>query len=142
MTTNTTEPHHVDPHGLLASGEPLATVPELARTIGCSSTALRRLLGGPLYEMVHFVGGGAGVPWRYSIADARTAFEPCRARVEERRRVADERQAAERAAKAAKKSAAPATKPAKAPPSTRPDRSATSRRGTSAPEVFVRRARA
>jgi hypothetical protein len=56
MTTSTSEPHALaDPHGLVATGEPRATIPELARRIGCSGRALHSLLGGRLKETVRHV---------------------------------------------------------------------------------------
>jgi hypothetical protein len=145
MTTNT-EPHHVDAHGLLASGEPLATAPELAKTIGCSARVLRELLRGPLADRVRRVEYYNPGPWRYAVADALEAVKPHLAWIEERRQRGIEHEAAERAAREAKKTAAPAPKPASAPkakvskPATRaPGPVATSSRGTSGPEVFITR---
>jgi hypothetical protein len=95
--------HHIlaDPHGLLQSGEELATVPELARLFGCSSKALRSLVHGPLYERVRFVRYKDG-PTRYCVADARAAVGPYAEALEARRRCAAELEACERGAKAVK----------------------------------------
>jgi hypothetical protein len=78
---------------------------------------LNDLLRWALYEHVRYVRmpPGAGGPWRYSVADALRAIAPHRAAIAERRRKADEHEAAERAAAAERrvaKTAAP--KPAKA----------------------------
>jgi hypothetical protein len=103
-----------DPHGLLTSGEELATENELAKLLSVPRVVLHKLLHGALYEHVRFVRAppGAG-KWRYSVADARAAIEPHRVAIEERRRKADAREAADRAAAAAREAA-------KAPPSREP----------------------
>jgi hypothetical protein len=123
-----------DPHGLLASGEPLATASELAAILGVSGKALRELLGGLLYPrpdalgpVVRFVRGSPG-PLRYSVADARTAIEPHRGAIEERRRRAAEQQAqhAAKQARLAASSAAPSTRGAtRKAPATPPARTRT-----------------
>jgi hypothetical protein len=106
------EPQVLDPHGLLATGEPLATVPELARTIGCSGNALHSLLGGRLYDSVRFVRYKPGA-LRYCVSDVLTAVEPLKAEIEAHRRCAEELEAADRAAKAARVAAAEAAQSAR-----------------------------
>jgi hypothetical protein len=106
------EPQVTDPHGLLATGEPLATVPELALTLGCSGKALHSLLGGRLYGLVRFVRYKPGGT-RYCVADVLTAVEPLKAEIEERRRCAEELEATDRAAKAARVAAAEAAQSAR-----------------------------
>jgi len=96
-----------DPHGLIASGEPLATVPELARMLGCSGKALHAVLNWPLYRLVPFV-RYRGAPSRYSTAAARIAIEPHRAEIEERRQRAQDLETRERAARAQRDAARPA----------------------------------
>jgi hypothetical protein len=106
--TPTSEPQVLaDPHGLIPSGEPLATVPELARMLGCSGGALKGLLGGPLHKVVRFVRFKPG-PCRYSVADVRAAVEPHRGKIEERRQRAADLETRDRAAKAARDAARPA----------------------------------
>jgi hypothetical protein len=132
-----------DPHGLLESGEELATRSELARLLGCSNRALHQLLSGPLSKRVRFVRDPK--PWRFSVADARAAFEPYRAEIESRRQRAialDESNRAARAAKiAASQVAPPEARPAAATPAAKPGGLAKGApvRKTSAPapEVFV-----
>jgi hypothetical protein len=103
MTTITATGHDKtsDPHGLFLSGEPLATLPELARMIGCSAKALRGLLDGPLCLRVRYVHRNPG-PCLYAVADVLAAVEPHRGQIEERRLRAAEHEAAERAAKVAR----------------------------------------
>jgi hypothetical protein len=58
--TMTNEHTPTDPHGLLTSGEALATEPELAKLLGVSRNALGILLRDPLYAHVRFVRGCPG----------------------------------------------------------------------------------
>src|ERR1700722_3358399 len=109
MNDAITSPQVTDPHGLLATGEELATAPELAKLLGVSTTVLRGLLGGRLYSLVRFVRYTPGAS-RYSVADARQAIEPHRPDIEARRLRAEEHAAKERAAKAAKDAAKAAKK--------------------------------
>jgi hypothetical protein len=154
--TDTAPPEVTDPHGLLATGEELATIPELARLLDVSGTVLRGLLGGPLCERVRFVRYAPG-QWRYSGADARVAIEAHRPDIEARRQRAAEQEAHERAARTEKLAAKASTSPPKASVTTRstattpalvPSTKAATARPTSArpsapargePEVFVMR---
>lgn len=95
----------VDPHNLLTSGEELADERELAKILGVSRKVLCALLRGAMASHVRLV-RYAKSPWRYSVADARTAIEPHRAAIKERRRKADELDAANRARAAARRKAA------------------------------------
>jgi hypothetical protein len=81
----------IDPHGLLTSGEELATEAEPARLLSVPRNVLNDLLRGALYEHVRYVRTppGAGGPWRYSVADALRAIAPHRAAIAERRRKAE-----------------------------------------------------
>ena len=117
-TTSMTPPEVTDPHGLLAIGEELATIPELARLLDVSGTVLRGLLGGPLYERVRFVRYAPG-QWRYSVADARAAIEAHRPDIEARRQRAAEQEARERAARTEKLAAKASTSLPKASATTR-----------------------
>jgi hypothetical protein len=89
----------LDPHGLLQSGEELATLPEVARLLGCSGKALRELLVGPLSGRVRYLREDA-VATRYCVNDVRAAVEPHREALAERRQRAAELETSERAAKA------------------------------------------
>jgi hypothetical protein len=148
-TTAMTPPEVTDPHGLLAIGEELATIPELARLLDVSGTILRGLLGGPLYERVRFVRYAPG-QWRYSVADARAAIEAHRPDIEARRQRAAEQEARERAARTEKlaakastslpKASATTRSTATAPdlaPSTKPSPAKPSAPARGEPEVFV-----
>ena len=100
-----------DPHGLVASGEPLATIPELREESGISGTILRMLFGlafcprpgatGPIVRCVRSP-ALSDIPWRYSLADARAVIALCRPEIEARGQRTDERQAHEQAARAAR----------------------------------------
>jgi hypothetical protein len=83
-----TAPQVTDPHGLLTSGEELASSGPLSLALGCSRAALEGLLGGPLYRLVRFVRYRPG-PTLYAVADVRAAFEPYRAGIEARKAQAD-----------------------------------------------------
>jgi hypothetical protein len=138
----------IDPHNLLASGEELATEAALAKLLSVPRDVLHSLLHGPMHELVRFVrmppGGG---PWRHSVADARQAIEPHRGAIAERRRKADERQAANVAAaedrrgtKAAAHKAHVARKAAKAAKAAPKTVAPPHRAGAASPvEVLVRR---
>jgi hypothetical protein len=78
MTTSapTSDPQVLaDPHGLVATGEPLATLPELARMIGCSGRLLHSLLSRRLSDRVRHVRYRPGAT-RYHVQDVLTAVEP------------------------------------------------------------------
>jgi hypothetical protein len=96
MTTDTKEQQISDPHGLLASGEELLPLGQLASVLGCSKNALRELLHGPL-RYVRWA-RREPEPALYSVADARTAFEPHGAEVEAKRQRHIEFEASGRAA--------------------------------------------
>jgi hypothetical protein len=93
--------YHVisDPCGLLQSGEGLATLPEVARLLGCSGRALRKLLVGPLSGRVRYM-RKAGGPTHYCVTDVRAALAPHREALAERRQRAADLETRERAAKA------------------------------------------
>ena len=150
MTTTLPTDVVTDPHGLLGSGEELATEPELARVLRVSRAVLRELLHGPLYNRVRFV-RYTKAPWRFCVSDARTAIEPHRPAIELRRRKADEQEAAERAAAAARRAAGAATPRSAAPrkpdpqptamkPAATPKHETPRPSSRQVPEVFVRRA--
>jgi hypothetical protein len=101
----TPPPGVIDPNNLLTSGEELATERDLARILGVSRKVLCGLLKGAMAKNVRFV-RYASEPWRYSVSDARTAIEPHRAAIQERRRKADELEASNRAKAAARRAAA------------------------------------
>lgn len=101
-----------DPHGLVATGEPLATLPELARIIGCSGRALHSLLSRRLNNRVRHVRYRPGGT-RYHVQDVLTAVEPLKPELEEHRRRAEELEASNRAAKAARLAAAEAAQSAR-----------------------------
>jgi hypothetical protein len=149
MTTTPVTAEATDPHGLLGSGDELATEPELARILGVSRNVLREMLHGPLHGLVRFA-RYVKAPRRYCISDAQTAIEPHREAIEARRTEAEGREAAERAAAAARRAAGAADqkpaapKPNHAPPERKPGappkretRSSSTRQV--GPEVFVRR---
>jgi hypothetical protein len=93
------EPHAIsDPCGLLQSGEELATIPDVARRLGCSGRALRKLLVG-LAGRVRYM-RKVGEPALYCVADVRAAVEPHREGLAERGRRAADLETRERAAKA------------------------------------------
>jgi septum formation inhibitor MinC len=108
----TGKPRVTDAHGLLDSGEELATLAALASMLGCSRNALRALLQGPL-RAVRWA-RREPEPTVYCVADARAGFEPHRAEIEGRRQQTIELERAGRAAKAARTAAAnaPGAKPA------------------------------
>jgi hypothetical protein len=103
MTTDTKEQEITDPHGLLGSGEELLPLGQLASLLGCSKNALRELLHGPLRNVRW--ARREPEPAVYSVADARTAFEPHRADVEAKRQRHIELEASGRAAALAAKEA-------------------------------------
>jgi hypothetical protein len=149
MTMTPVTAEATDPHGLLGSGDALATEPELARILGVSRNVLHEMLHGPLHGLVRFV-RYVKAPRRYCIADAQTAIEPHREAIEGRRREAEGREAAERAAAAARRAdriadaeARVRTKPGRSPTTSRvaapkrePPRPSVRPGG---PEVLVRR---
>jgi hypothetical protein len=139
--TRTDEERAADDAALLATGEPLAGLSEIAGMLGVSAKTLRWVVhreGAPLIRYV-----SSPRPVRFCIADVRAAVEAARHEIEARRRRAEEIDAAERAraeaARAAK--AAPRKKlrvaaPGRARAVTVAPISAT-RTKQSAPEVLV-----
>ena len=139
-----------DPHGLLTSAEPTATLAELSVTLDVSTSALRIVLKGDASEHVRFIRCKPSSESRYAVADVRAVVEKNRKWLDERRRDAAQLEATQRAAKQAKTAANEAASNARhdrAPPSSRKvakqathQRGPSSeRRGPSAPEVYVRR---
>ncbi|MGO9837395.1 MAG: hypothetical protein ACLP1X_24655 [Polyangiaceae bacterium] len=104
------EPQVIDPHGLLQSGEPVRTLPELAKLLDVSGKTIRRLLGGPLHETVRFVRFKPG-GCRYCVADVLRAVEPLKPQIAQWRQRADDLERQQRAAKAATIAARGAPKP-------------------------------
>jgi len=113
----TDEQRAADDAALLASGEALATLPELAATLGVSVGILRWVMqkkGAPLTRYI-----SSSRPVQHCVADVRAAVEAARPDIEARRKRAEEIDVAERArgeASRAAKAAAP-KKPAKGAPS-------------------------
>jgi hypothetical protein len=95
--------HHgvSDPCGLLQTGEELATLPEVARLLGCSGKALRELFAGSLSGRVRYIRKDEG-PALYCVTDASAAVDPHREALAERRQRAADRETSERAAKSLK----------------------------------------
>jgi hypothetical protein len=92
--TRTDEQRAADDAALLASGEPLALLSEIAGMLGVSVKTLRWVVhreGGPLVRYL-----SSPRPVRYCIADVRAALEAARPDIEARRRRAEEIEAAER----------------------------------------------
>jgi hypothetical protein len=132
----------LDPHGLLDSGEELATQAELARLLGVSRAALRSLLGGPLHDSVRFVRGPKPGPWRYSVADARREITPRLPEIEARKRQAAERQEQEMAAAKAKRDAKAAAHEARpSPPKARGSAPVAGKRAEAPPPRDARHSR-
>jgi hypothetical protein len=140
-----------DPHGLLTSAEPTATLAELAVALDVSTSALRIVLKGEASDQVRFVRCRPSSESRYAIADVRAVVEKNRKWLDDRRRDAAQLEAAQRAAKQAKTAANEAASNARhdrsPPPSRKVAKHATPQRGPSAerrgasiaPEVYVRR---
>jgi hypothetical protein len=132
----------IDPHGLLLSGEELATEGELAKILGVSRAAMHstfQAVRGRIRHVHHKPG-----PCRYSVADARKAIAPHLSELEARTRLAAERQTAEVAAAKARRTGTEAKREAdvasrEPPPSSRVSRSDAPRPKSGAPEVIVRR---
>lgn len=133
----------IDPHGLLLSGEDLATEAELARLLGVSRALLGPLLRGAMHGAVRFV-DAKPFPRRFCVADARAAIVPHMPAIEAHKRQAAERQEAEQAAAKARRDAKAAAhalhvankrRPA---PQPRPLQRGESK-SKQQPEVFVRR---
>lgn len=105
-----------DPEALLASGEPLATIPELAKLLGCGAKRLKPLLARKMYSEVRFLHQAEG-PRLYCVADVRNAFEPLREGIMAARAKHEADERAAQAAKAAKgpKVAKPGPAPTKLP---------------------------
>jgi hypothetical protein len=133
------EPQVIDPHGLVQLGEPVRTVPELAKLLDVSGKTIRRLLGGPLRETVRFVRFKPGA-CRYCVADVLRAVEPLKPQIAEWRRRADDLESEQRAAKAARIAAKgkvapePSSQRSAPKPATRPATMV-----APVPEVLVRR---
>src|SRR5208283_5144238 len=96
-----------DPHGLLTSAEPTATLAELALTLDVSTSALRIVLKGEAEasEHVRFVRCRPASESRYAVADVRAVVEKNRTWLDERRRQAAQLEATQRAAKQARTAA-------------------------------------
>jgi hypothetical protein len=93
--TRTDDQRASDDAALLASGEPLGLLSEIAPMLGVSVRALRWVIqrkGAPLVRYV-----SSTRPVRHCIADARAAVEAARPDIEARRRRAEEIEAAQRA---------------------------------------------
>jgi hypothetical protein len=139
--TRTDEERAADDAALLATGEPVAGLSEIAPMLGVSTKTLRWVVhreGGPLIRYV-----SSPRPVRFCIADVRAAVEAARPEIEDRRRRAEAIEAAERARAEAARSAkvvAPkkttrVTAPAKLRPVAPAPISAT--RSKAGPEVLV-----
>jgi hypothetical protein len=132
----------IDPHGLLLSGEELATEGELARILGISRAALHPVFQAARAQIrhVHHKPG----PCRYSVSDARKAIGPHLPELEARTHLAAARQASEVAAAEARRAAKAAEHEAhvtsrEPPASSRGVRSDAPRPKSGGPEVIVRR---
>jgi hypothetical protein len=137
-----------DPHGLLASGEPLGTIAELATAHGLGRR-LVRLVVHRRWQEIRYV--DVRPHRRYHVGDFATVVEQLRPQIQERARriAATEAEDAERGRlrrerEAEKKTAPSAKKKPPAPPPPRPPKLAphakgTIRRAPAGPEVIVRR---
>jgi hypothetical protein len=103
--TRTDEQREADDRALLASGEPLATLAEVAAMIGVSAKNIRRVLGRDDVPLVRYIKATSESPSRFAVADVKAAVEPHRQEIEERQRRALAHAAEERAAAGAKKAA-------------------------------------
>ncbi len=134
----------IDPHGLLVSGEAIATEAELARLLGVSRALLGPLLRGAMHAAVRFVDAKPS-PRRFSVADARVAIAPHMPALEAHKRQAAERQEAEQAAARARREAKAAAhalhmaNKRRPPPQARSMQRAEPKSKQQQPEVFVRR---
>jgi hypothetical protein len=140
-----------DEAALLASGEALATLPELSALLGFSAAGIRGVLNHGDASPVRYIRANGESRARYAVADVCAVVESRRADLEERRKRAEAQQAAERGAAEARKAeravahaahvaakgkgrGRPATAPKKDPLSEPP-----SRRQVREPEVIVMR---
>jgi hypothetical protein len=139
--TRTPEQRTADDAALLASGEPVALLGEIAGMLGVSVKTLRWVVqrdGAPLIRYL-----SSPRPVRHCIADVRSAVEAARPDIEARRRRAQEIEAAERAqaeASRAAKALAPRKKPhvkAPAKPRVVAPLPTAARSKPSAPDVLV-----
>jgi hypothetical protein len=103
--TRTDEQREADDRALLASGEPLATLAEVAAMIGVSAKNIRRVLGRDDVPLVRYVKATSESPSRFAVADVKAAVEPHRQEIDERQRRALAHAAEEQAAAGAKKAA-------------------------------------
>lgn len=103
--TRTDEERARDEAALLASGEPLATLPELSALFGFSGASLQHVLKHSQAPLVRYVRADGVSRARYAVSDVRAVVESHRVELEERRRRAEAQQAAERAASDARKAA-------------------------------------
>jgi hypothetical protein len=103
--TRTEEQRAADDRALLASGEPLATLAELAAMIGVSAKNVRRVLNRDDVPLVRYLKATSESPSRFAVADVKAAVEPHRHEIEERQRRALALAAEERAAAGARKAA-------------------------------------
>jgi hypothetical protein len=101
----TDEQREADDRALLASGEPLATLAEIAATIGMSAKNIRRVLSRDNVPLVRYLKATSESPSRFAVADIKAAVEPHRQEIEERQRRALAHAAEEHAAAVAKKAA-------------------------------------
>jgi prophage antirepressor-like protein len=103
--TRTEEQRAADDRALLGSGEPLATLAEVAAMIGISAKNVRRVLSRDDARPVRYVKATSESPSRFAVADVKAAVEPHRQEIEERQRRAMAQAAQESAAARAKKTA-------------------------------------
>jgi len=136
----------LDPHDLVANGEALATSTELAKLFGVSRRVLEAVLRVELRGRVRYTRPApSGGKWRYAVADAKAAIAPLLPRLEQARRLADERQAKDEAEAAKRRaerkaaSAAPLAVKPKQKQKLAPALAPKPRVPSTGPEVFVRR---
>jgi hypothetical protein len=103
--TRTDEERARDDQALLASGEPLATMAELAVLLGVNASSIRYVMRRADASPVRSVRATPESPARFSVSDVRAVVDPHRKSLEERRRRAEALEAEERAAARAKKAA-------------------------------------
>jgi len=103
--TRTDEERARDDQALIASGEPLATMAELAILLGVNASSIRHVMRRPDASPVRSVRATPEIAARFSVSDVRVAVEPYREALEERRKRAEALEVEERAAARAKKAA-------------------------------------
>jgi hypothetical protein len=92
-----------DEAALLASGEALATLPELSALLGFSAGGIRQVLNHGDASPVRYIRANGETRARYAVTDVCAVVESHRADLEERRKRAEAQQAAERGAAEARK---------------------------------------